>query len=54
VSVNAADKVPLYKQPLHKPEPWQFGGRLWHEHGFNDAKAQPDAERLAGKSRKVH
>ncbi len=52
---SEAEKVSLFKQPLLKPEPWQFGGRPASEHPSDEgAKAQPDAERLAGKSRKVH
>lgn len=47
--------VAVIKQPLVKPEPWQFGGRSPTDHPTDEgAKAQPDAERLAGKSRKVH
>lgn len=44
----------IFKQPLQKPQPWSFGGR--GDRGPHDegVKAQPDAERLAGKSRKVH
>lgn len=43
----------IFKQPLQKPQPWSFGGRGERQHD-EGAKAQPDAERLAGKSRKVH
>ena len=46
--------VGLVKQPLQKPEPWHFGGRQHQGHEREHVKAQPDAERLAGKSRKVH
>jgi hypothetical protein len=40
--------------PLPKPEPWTFGGRSPRFGLAGDAKARPDAERLAGISRKVH
>lgn len=43
----------IFKQPLQKPQPWSFGGRGARAQD-EGAKAQPDAERLAGKSRKVH
>ncbi|MEQ1439200.1 hypothetical protein AAG565_07535 [Fontimonas sp. SYSU GA230001] len=43
----------IFKQPLQKPQPWSFGGRGVRPQD-EGAKAQPDAERLAGKSRKVH
>ncbi|MFP5306347.1 MAG: hypothetical protein ACLGI7_11060 [Gammaproteobacteria bacterium] len=42
------------KQPLQKPEPWRFGGRGPQGSYGGGAKASPDAERRAGKSRKVH
>jgi hypothetical protein len=49
-----AKKKSAIKQPLQKPQPWSFGGRGPRgEHG-GGVKAQADAERLAGKSRKVH
>lgn len=44
----------IFKQPLHKPQPWSFGGRGGRGPNDEGVKAQPDAERLAGKSRKVH
>ncbi len=43
-----------FKQPLQKPQPWSFGGRGPRADRGEGTKAQPDAERLAGKSRKVH
>lgn len=46
-------KKGIFKQPLQKPQPWSFGGRGARTQD-EGAKAQPDAERLAGKSRKVH
>ncbi len=50
----APAKKSAIKQPLQKPQPWSFGGRGPRgEHG-GGVKAQADAERLAGKSRKVH
>lgn len=52
---QVAEKPALFKQPLVKPEPWHFGGRPPEPHEDpHGVKAQPDAERLAGKSRKVH
>lgn len=50
---SAASKKGIFKQPLQKPQPWSFGGRGARTQD-EGAKAQPDAERLAGKSRKVH
>lgn len=43
-----------FKQALQKPQPWSFGGRDLRADRGEGNKAQPDAERLAGKSRKVH
>lgn len=51
---KSAAKKGVFKQPLQKPAPWSFGGRTAQAHGTGGAKAQPDAERRAGKSRKVH
>ncbi|MFA5938467.1 MAG: hypothetical protein WC809_03835 [Sinimarinibacterium sp.] len=47
-------KKGIFKQPLQKPQPWSFGGRGDRGPQDDGVKAQPDAERLAGKSRKVH
>jgi hypothetical protein len=47
-------KKSAIKQPLSKPQPWSFGGRGPRDGHGGGVKAQPDAERLAGKSRKVH
>jgi len=44
----------VIKLPAQKPQPWSFGGRGPRFGSGGDAKARPDAERLAGKSRKVH
>lgn len=49
-----AEKKGPFKQPLQKPQPWSFGGRGPRDGHGDGVKAQPDAERLAGKSRKVH
>jgi hypothetical protein len=49
-----AKKKSAIKQPLAKPQPWSFGGRGPRDGHGGGVKAQPDAERLAGKSRKVH
>jgi len=43
-----------FKQKLNKPEPWSFGGRNGRGNLGGGGKVQPDAERRAGKSRKVH
>lgn len=50
----APQKKGIFSQPLNKPQPWSFGGRGARGPHDEGAKAQPDAERLAGKSRKVH
>lgn len=47
-------KKSAFKQPLQKPQPWTFGGRGPRGDQSGGAKASADAERLAGKSRKVH
>lgn len=52
-AASPAKKGP-FKQPLQKPQPWSFGGRGPRDGHGGGVKAQPDAERLAGKSRKVH
>lgn len=43
-----------FKQALQKPEPWSFGGRGPRSGAGGSNRPQPDAERRAGKSRKVH
>lgn len=50
----SAPKKGPFKQPLQKPQPWTFGGRGPRADRGEGNKASPDAERLAGKSRKVH
>ncbi len=47
-------KSSAIKQTLQKPQPWSFGGRGGPKGQDPGAKASVDAERLAGKSRKVH
>jgi hypothetical protein len=47
-------KQGAFKQKLRKPEPWSFGGRGGRGNAGGGGKVQPDAERRAGKSRKVH
>lgn len=54
MSAEPAKKKSAIKQPLSKPQPWSFGGRGPRNGPGGGVKAQPDAERLAGKSRKVH
>lgn len=48
------EKKGPFKQALQKPQPWSFGGRDLRADRGEGNRAQPDAERLAGKSRKVH
>ncbi len=43
-----------FKQKMRKPEPWSFGGRNGRGNVNGGGQVQPDAERRAGKSRKVH
>jgi hypothetical protein len=49
-----SQKKSAFKQPLQKPQPWTFGGRGPRDDHGGGVKASADAERLAGKSRKVH
>ncbi|SFF25438.1 hypothetical protein SAMN04488120_101199 [Fontimonas thermophila] len=51
---KTAPKKGPFKQALQKPQPWRFGGQALRADRGAGIKAQPDAERLAGKSRKVH
>ncbi|MES0874959.1 hypothetical protein [Sinimarinibacterium thermocellulolyticum] len=53
-STKPAPKKSAFKQPLSKPQPWRFGGRGPRDTHAGGVKARADAERLAGKSRKVH
>lgn len=53
-TTQKTEKKGPFKQPLQKPQPWSFGGRDLRADRGEGNRAQPDAERLAGKSRKVH
>ncbi|QHS10592.1 hypothetical protein [Sinimarinibacterium sp. NLF-5-8] len=53
-SEKPSAKKTAIKQTLQKPQPWSFGGRAPKGAGGAAVKASKDAERLAGKSRKVH
>lgn len=50
----APAKKRAFKQSLQKPQPWRFGGRGPRDQQGGSARTRADAERLAGKSRKVH
>lgn len=52
--IAEAPKRGIFKQPLTKPQPWQFGGRGARTDVTGGDKPAPDAERRGGKSRKVH